>query len=68
MEKLSLAVVPEADEEEGELSQHALFTLALLKLQQSLKKVAVYCEGKEFSHAQCILLAAMGLCLPPHSP
>ncbi|GAB4818306.1 hypothetical protein N2152v2_005352 [Parachlorella kessleri] len=38
LEKLSLAVVPEADEEEGELSQHALFTLALLKLQQSLKK------------------------------
>ncbi|GAB4815835.1 hypothetical protein N2152v2_002881 [Parachlorella kessleri] len=66
LKRLSLSVVPVGDEEEVELSQQALTTLALLKLQHSLKEVVVEGSDKRFSRGQYVMLAAMGLCQPPH--
>ncbi len=66
LQTLELVLNPEPDRKEGELSQEALSTLALLKLQHSLKKVAVSTGCKRFSRGQYLILAAMGLCPPPH--
>ncbi|GAB4815488.1 hypothetical protein N2152v2_002534 [Parachlorella kessleri] len=66
LQTLELVLNPEPDRKEGELSQEALSTLALLKLQHSLKKVAVSTGCKRFFRGQYLILAAMGLCPPPH--